>query len=86
MGRDLVRRLGEIQVPALVIWSVTDQMFPLWQGIFAARRLPRGSLAIIYGAGHVTYIDSYQQFIDVLGPFVRDVPRGDDPDSAGTLH
>ncbi|MFG2000597.1 alpha/beta fold hydrolase [Spirillospora sp. NPDC048911] len=69
---NLTPRLTEIQAPTLVIWGLTDQIFPLWQGMLAARKLPRGQLAIIFGAGHLTYLDSYEEFIDVLGPFVRD--------------
>jgi pimeloyl-ACP methyl ester carboxylesterase len=68
-------RLGEIQVPALVIWGLTDRLFPLRQALNAVRRLPAGRLAIIPGAGHVSHLDSHEEFIDALSPFIRDEIR-----------
>ncbi|MFJ7769706.1 alpha/beta fold hydrolase [Streptomyces sp. NPDC097107] len=65
-------RLWEITVPALVIWGGTDQLFPAWQGWAAARRLPSGRFVLLTGAGHLSYLDSHQEFMDALGPFVRD--------------
>jgi pimeloyl-ACP methyl ester carboxylesterase len=65
-------RLKEIEVPTLIIWGLTDEIFPLWQAMRAVRRLPAGQLAVLSGAGHMSYLDSHEEFIDALGPFVRD--------------
>jgi pimeloyl-ACP methyl ester carboxylesterase len=65
-------RLHEIHVPTLVIWGGFDQLFPLWQGRAAARRLPAGRFTVLVGAGHVPYLDSHEEFMDALGAFVRD--------------
>ncbi|MEU4769256.1 alpha/beta fold hydrolase [Actinosynnema sp. NPDC023794] len=65
-------RLHEIDVPTLVIWGGFDQLFPLWQGWEAARRLPAGRFTVLAGAGHVSYLDSHDEFVDALGSFVRD--------------
>ncbi len=70
----VTRRLGELSMPTLVIWGLTDDVFPIWQGIRAAKRIPRGRLAVLVGAGHVGYLDSHVEFIGALGPFVRDEP------------
>lgn len=67
-------RLGELAMPTLVIWGLTDEVFPLWQGIRAARKIPRGRSAVLMSAGHVGYLDSHVEFVGVLGPFVRDEP------------
>jgi len=67
-------RLHEIRVPALVVWGGCDQLFPLWQGRAAARRLPAGRFTVLAGAGHVSYLDSHEEFVDALGSFVRDDP------------
>ncbi|MEV7098341.1 alpha/beta fold hydrolase [Amycolatopsis sp. NPDC051045] len=67
-------RLGELPMPTLVIWGLTDEVFPVWQGMRAAGKIPRGRLAVLAGAGHVGYLDSHVEFADVLGPFVRDEP------------
>ncbi|MGC5341274.1 alpha/beta fold hydrolase [Streptomyces sp. DT171] len=78
----VIDRLDEIDVPTLVVWGCSDQLFPVWQGRAAARRLPRGRFAALAGAGHVSYLDSHEEFMDALGPFVRDdleliPPNGD---------
>ncbi|MEU1123133.1 alpha/beta fold hydrolase [Streptomyces sp. NPDC005899] len=65
-------RLHEIDVPALVIWGGCDQLFPVWQGRTAARRLPAGRLTVLVGAGHVSHLDSHEEFVDALSSFVRD--------------
>ncbi|MCX2968718.1 alpha/beta hydrolase [Streptomyces sp. JHD 1] len=65
-------RLREIRVPTLVIWGLTDLLFPVRHAVSSARRLPSGSLAIIPTTGHGSYLECHEEFIDALGPFVRD--------------
>ncbi|WP_170184946.1 alpha/beta fold hydrolase [Saccharothrix texasensis] len=67
-----VDRLGELRMPTLVIWGVTDDVFPVWQAVRAVRKLPLGRLALLVGSGHIGYLDSHAEFIDFLSPFVRD--------------
>lgn len=78
----VVDRLGELRMPTLVIWGVTDEVFPVWQAVRAVRKLPRGRLGLLVGGGHIGYLDSHVEFIDFLGPFVRDglelLPAADD--------
>ncbi|CCH30668.1 alpha/beta hydrolase [Actinosynnema sp. NPDC047251] len=80
---NIVDRLGELRMPTLVIWGVTDDVFPVWQAVRAVRKLPRGRLALLIGGGHIGFLDSHVEFIDFLSPFIRDeldVPpnEGDD--------
>ncbi|MFH8755952.1 alpha/beta fold hydrolase [Streptomyces atroolivaceus] len=72
-------RLDEIDVPALVVWGASDMLFPLWQGRAAARRLPDGRFALLPGAGHVSHLDSHEEFMDALSSFVRDDRHGTAP-------
>ncbi|MFJ7770964.1 alpha/beta fold hydrolase [Streptomyces sp. NPDC097107] len=65
-------RLRDITVPALVVWGLTDVLLPVSQGARAARRLPHGRLEVIRGGGHVCFLDSHEDFMAVLSPFVRD--------------
>jgi pimeloyl-ACP methyl ester carboxylesterase len=52
-GGDPVRpRLGEIDVPALVIHGTDDPMFPLPHGEALAREIPNARLVAIDGMGH----------------------------------
>ncbi|MEU4448259.1 alpha/beta fold hydrolase [Actinosynnema sp. NPDC050801] len=68
----VVDRLHRIDVPTLVVWGGLDQLLPVWQGWAAARLLPDGRLTVLAGAGHVSYLDSHEEFVDALGSFVRD--------------
>ncbi|WP_424190537.1 alpha/beta fold hydrolase [Actinokineospora sp. G85] len=65
-------RLRDITVPTLVVWGLADEVVPVWQALFAAWRLPEGRLAVIGGAGHIPHLDTPEEFLDHLGPFVRD--------------
>ncbi|MEU9558709.1 alpha/beta fold hydrolase [Streptomyces fumanus] len=65
-------RLPLIDVPALVVWGAADPLFPVWQGWAAARGLPAGRFVLLAGAGHVSYLDRHTEFMDAVGPFVRD--------------
>ncbi|MBT2385290.1 alpha/beta fold hydrolase [Streptomyces sp. ISL-11] len=65
-------RLKDIEVPALVVWGLTDWLLPVSQGVRAARKLPNGKLTVIPGAGHVSFVDCHEDFMGALGPFVRD--------------
>ncbi|WP_168211975.1 alpha/beta fold hydrolase [Actinomadura rubteroloni] len=69
---DVDARLGEIHVPALVVWGALDQLFPVWQGVLAARKLPRGRFGLIISASHISFIDSPAEVMNFLGPFIRD--------------
>jgi pimeloyl-ACP methyl ester carboxylesterase len=81
----VARRLGDLSMPILVIWGLTDEVFPIWQAVRAVRRIPRGRLAVLVSAGHVGYLDSHVEFIDALSPFVRD-ELGATSDPEGVRH
>ena len=85
----MIDRLHEIHVPTLVIRGGLDQIFPVWQGWAAARRLPDGRFTVPAGFGHLSYLDNHEEFMDALGSFVRDdleltsPTRGANSDSGG---
>ncbi|WP_079032480.1 alpha/beta fold hydrolase [Streptomyces specialis] len=68
----LTGRLDEIRVPTLLIWGLTDSEFPVWQAWSAAQRLPLGRVVVIPGAGHPSYLECHEEFVDALAPFIRD--------------
>ncbi|MFF9003058.1 alpha/beta fold hydrolase [Streptomyces achromogenes] len=68
----VVDRLARLRTPVLIVWGGTDTLLPAWQGRAAARRLPTGKFVQLTGAGHVSYLDSHTDFMDAIGPFVRD--------------
>jgi pimeloyl-ACP methyl ester carboxylesterase len=50
-------RLGEVQVPTLVLWGALDQVLPYTQGRAAAGRLSHGRLQLVHDAGHLVHIE-----------------------------
>lgn len=70
-GFDVRDRLAAIQVPAIVLHGTEDLLFPVSVAEDLARRLPRGELRIVEGAGHglpLTHGDAVVQAVqDLLG-------------------
>ncbi|MBQ1098236.1 alpha/beta hydrolase [Streptomyces sp. b94] len=65
-------RLKNIAVPTMIVWGLTDMLLPVSQGVRAARRLRNGRLEVIRNGGHVCFLDSHEDFMAALSPFVRD--------------
>lgn len=65
-------RLGELRMPTLLIWGLTDELYPFWQGVRAARKIRHGRSVVLVSAGHISYLDNFVEFVDVLSTFVRD--------------
>nr|BFD81227.1 alpha/beta fold hydrolase [Streptomyces sp. Xyl84] len=68
----VVDRLARLLTPVLIVWGDTDTLLPAWQGRAAARRMRAGRFVQLTGAGHVSYLDRHTDFMDAVGPFVRD--------------
>lgn len=66
-GIDLWPRVGEINLPTLVIHGAADTIVPIAEGQWLADRLPNGRLQVVPGAGHVptmTHPDQVAELID----------------------
>ncbi|QKW49924.1 alpha/beta fold hydrolase [Streptomyces buecherae] len=76
----LLDRLHELPMPTLVMWGAHDRMVPFWQGVAAARRLPRGRLRLLPCSGHLLPNESDATFMRELRLFLReaDVPGGEE--------
>ncbi|MEW2266289.1 alpha/beta fold hydrolase [Streptomyces sp. NPDC047853] len=68
----VVDRLSRLRTPVLIVWGDTDTLLPAWQGRAAARRLPAAKFVLLTAAGHVSHLDRHADFMDAVGPFVRD--------------
>ena len=54
---DVIKRLGEIKVPALVIVGAADQLTPPKYAHFLAEHIPNARLALIEEAGHMVMLE-----------------------------
>jgi pimeloyl-ACP methyl ester carboxylesterase len=62
-------------IPTLVIVGEEDQFAPPETAKAMAQSIPGARLAVIPGAGHLTPLERPQQLTDLLGEFVRGLPK-----------
>ena len=67
---DLRGRLSAIQAPTLVIAGELDRLFTPEQGLEISREIPGSRFAMIRGAGHISSLDSPDQFNGLLLDFL----------------
>jgi pimeloyl-ACP methyl ester carboxylesterase len=67
----VIDRLGEIDVPALVLVGEKDEQFLRAADVLAAR-LPRATRVTFAGAGHILNLDAPQEFDAALLRFLQD--------------
>src|SRR5579883_117856 len=79
---DCMDRLGEIQVPTLILHGQRDRLTPLWLAEEVHRGI-RGSQMLVFPGGHVFFIFRPWQFVNALLEFwsalkpLKDTAQGD---------
>ena len=68
----LVDRLGELEMPTLVIWGALDYVLPAYQAPHAVSRLRRGRLEMFPSCGHLPHVEHPARFAQVLGRFLTE--------------
>jgi 4,5:9,10-diseco-3-hydroxy-5,9,17-trioxoandrosta-1(10),2-diene-4-oate hydrolase len=66
----LLDRLSGLEMPTLVVWGVSDRVFPVSQAREATARLREGSLALIPACGHLPHVERPDRFVGALGRFL----------------
>jgi 3-oxoadipate enol-lactonase len=61
-AHDVAGRLGEIDVPSLVIHGDADPLVPLQNGIFLAEHIPGAQLIVYEGVGHIPEVEVDERF------------------------
>jgi pimeloyl-ACP methyl ester carboxylesterase len=69
----LTDRLGQVQVPTLIVWGEKDRVIPLEHALAALRVLPDGWLKILPGIGHVPQVEAPALFANAVGHFARGI-------------
>ncbi len=82
-GDRLASRLGELGVPALLIWGDRDRVVPPEFGRRLARELGNADLVLLEGVGHLPpeeaprrSVEPVLRFLQSLGPSRREAPSG----------
>lgn len=67
----LVRQLGRLSMPTLIIWGTADWVIPLTHGRRAARRLPAGRLVQLSRCGHAPQVECPAGVAEALSRFLE---------------
>ena len=70
---DLWPRLGQIQVPTLVIAGHLDESSTIETAQALVRGIPRAQLATLHGCAHLSAVEQPEAFTELLGEFVAGV-------------
>jgi len=76
-GQNLVLadRLGELEVPLLVIWGELDRVIPPTHAVAAVTALPTAWLEIMEGVGHVPQVEAAPAFAAIVNRWLASLPR-----------
>ena len=66
----ILNRLGEIEVPTMVIWGAQDRILPVAHAHQAAKRLPDARLHIFDPCGHLPNIERADEFNTLVLDFL----------------
>jgi len=59
-------RLGELEMPTLVIHGSADQLLPVQNGRLIASRIPGSQLEIFDGIGHMFFWERPQRSVELI--------------------
>jgi pimeloyl-ACP methyl ester carboxylesterase len=68
--RTLQERLVEIEIPTLVIWGSEDTTIPV-ENIEYFKQMPDVKTHIMEGCGHTPYVESPNQFYEIIKKFIE---------------
>ncbi len=71
-GYDLRDRVGEIEIPTMVLWGFNDRIVPVQAGLSYHRRIPHSRLEIFERTGHVPQLERPARFNRVLDEFLAE--------------
>jgi len=64
-------RLAHIRAPALVLWGMRDDIFPLKHAAEIVKALPQARLQVIEGCGHWLPLDAPKEVARILSEFLN---------------
>ncbi len=68
-------RLGELEVPVLLVWGELDRVLPARHAVAANAALPAFRLEIMEGVGHVPQVEAAPAFAAVVNRWLASLPR-----------
>jgi pimeloyl-ACP methyl ester carboxylesterase len=71
---NLKRQLDRIKVPLSVVNGSLDLASPLWAAKRLHKLIPGSQLAVVEGAGHISYVEQPQTFNEIVLKFLAGLP------------
>src|SRR3954471_23353802 len=71
----LTDRLGELEVPLLIIWGELDRVIPSRHAVAAVTAQPTAWLEIMEGVGHVPQAEAAPAFAAIVNRWLASIPR-----------
>jgi pimeloyl-ACP methyl ester carboxylesterase len=68
--RDIRERLGEIEMPTMIVWGQSDRVIPMAAALSYHRRIPHSRLEIFERTGHVPQLERPLRFNALLDEFL----------------
>ncbi len=69
---DMRERLGEIEIPTMVLWGQSDRVIPVAAALSYHRRIPHSRLEIFERTGHVPQLERPLRFNRLLDEFLAE--------------
>jgi pimeloyl-ACP methyl ester carboxylesterase len=69
---DIRERLGEIEMPTMIVWGQSDRVIPLAAALSYHRRIPHSRLEIFERTGHVPQLERPARFNALLDEFLAE--------------
>lgn len=71
---DVMERLGEIQVPTLVICGTEDRLTPPRYSTYLRDHIPEAQLVLVEGAGHMVMLERPEEVEEAVARFLASLP------------
>ncbi len=72
---DVMERLGEINVPTLVVSGSADRLTPVKYGNYLAESIPNARLVVIEGGGHMMALEQPTKLAQVCSQFLSELEK-----------
>lgn len=67
----LLGRLHRISAPTMILWGTEDRFIPPSHAKAFAERVPKATLSMIQGAGHLPHLEQPDRFCEAIAGFIK---------------
>ena len=71
INEDQTENMKKIKAPTLLIWGENDKDTPIEDGKKMEKNIPNAALVILKNAGHFSYLDCYNECMEIIKHFLK---------------